>query len=61
MKLAIRQRKSATGRARKQQRTLQALGIRRMHQEVLHEDTPQIRGMIRSISHLLEVKEIVNG
>ncbi len=61
MKLAIRQRKSAIGRARKQQRTLQALGIRRMHQEVLHEDTPQIRGMIRSISHLLEVKEIVNG
>ena len=61
MKLAIRQRKSAIGRARKQQRTLYALGIRRMHQEVLHEDTPQIRGMIRSVSHLLEVEEIVNG
>jgi large subunit ribosomal protein L30 len=61
MKLAIRQRKSAIGRARKQQRTLHALGIRRMHQEVLHKDTPQIRGMIRSISHLLEVEEIVNG
>ena len=60
MKLAIRQRKSAIGRASKQQRTLLALGIRRMHQEVLHEDTPQIRGMIRSISHLLEVEEVDN-
>ena len=61
MRLSIRQRKSAIGRAGKQQGTLQALGIRRMHQEVLHEDTPQIRGMIRSISHLLEVHEIANG
>ncbi len=61
MKLSIRQRKSTIGRPGKQHRTLRALGIRRMHQEVLHEDTPQIRGMIRSISHLLEVEEIVNG
>lgn len=61
MKLSIRQRKSAIGRAGKQQRTLRALGIRRMHQEVVHEDTPQIRGMIRSVSHLLKVEEVVNG
>lgn len=60
MKLSIRQRKSAIGRPGKQQRTLRALGLRRMHQEVLHEDTPQIRGMIDSISHLLEVQEVVN-
>lgn len=57
MKLVIKQRRSAIGRAKKQQRTLSALGIRRIGDEVVHEDTPQIRGMIDVISHLLDVKE----
>jgi large subunit ribosomal protein L30 len=34
------------------------LGIRKLHQSVVHEDTPQIRGMIEKVKHLLEVKEI---
>ena len=57
MKLAIRQRRSAIGRHHKQRHTLQALGIRRLHQQVVHEDTPQIRGMINAVSHLVEVVE----
>ena len=57
MKLAITQRRSAIGRSRRQQETIRALGIRRMHQQVIHEDSPQMRGMVRKVSHLLEVEE----
>ena len=41
-----------------QKRTVEALGIRRLHQKVSHEDRPQIRGMIRRVAHLVEVREI---
>jgi large subunit ribosomal protein L30 len=34
-----------------------ALGLRRMHQSVVHEDTPQIRGMIAKVHHLVAVEE----
>ena len=57
MRLSITQRRSAIGRARKQQATIEALGIRRLHHTVVHEDTPQIRGMIEKVSHLVEVVE----
>ena len=57
MKLVITQRRSAIGRSRKQQETIRALGIRRLHQQVIHEDSVQARGMVRKISHLLEVEE----
>jgi large subunit ribosomal protein L30 len=36
---------------------LKALGIRRMGQRVVHGDTPQIRGMIFKIAHLVKVGE----
>ncbi|HCP99919.1 MAG: 50S ribosomal protein L30 [Gemmatimonadota bacterium] len=58
MQLRITQRRSAIGRHRKQKQTLVALGIRRLHQTVVHNDTPQIQGMITKISHLLEVEMI---
>ena len=57
MKLAITQRRSAIGRSRKQQRTIRALGLRKLHQIVVHEDTPQIRGMLAKVVHLVEVVE----
>jgi large subunit ribosomal protein L30 len=56
-KLRIRQIRSASGMEISQKRTVEALGIRRLHQEVVHVDTPQIRGMIFKIRHLLEVEE----
>jgi large subunit ribosomal protein L30 len=37
---------------------VRALGIRRLHQPVEHNDTPQIRGMIFKIRHLVEVEEL---
>lgn len=40
-----------------QKRTMVALGLRRMHQTVEHEATPQIRGMVTKVHHLVRVEE----
>ncbi|NOY78412.1 MAG: 50S ribosomal protein L30 [Calditrichaeota bacterium] len=57
-KLKITQVRSAIDRNKKQKRTLVALGIHRMHDSVIHEATPQILGMVKSIEHLLKVEEV---
>ncbi len=57
-RLKIRQVRSALGRRKIQQRTLDALGIKRHQQSVIHDDTPAIRGMIAKLDHLLEVTEV---
>jgi large subunit ribosomal protein L30 len=57
-KVKITQIRSALGRQPVQRRTVRALGIRRMHESVIHNDTPQIRGMVRKIRHLLKVEEV---
>lgn len=57
-KVKIRQVKSTIGRGVKQKKTIRALGIRHMHQEVVLVDTPQVRGMITKVLHLLEVEEL---
>ena len=57
-KLRIRQIKSASGHKADQAATARALGIRRLHQTVEHNDTPQIRGMIFKLRHLVEVEEL---
>jgi len=56
-KIRIRQIKSASGHTGDQVRTVRALGIRAMNQVVEHNDTPQIRGMIFKIRHLVRVEE----
>jgi large subunit ribosomal protein L30 len=56
-KLKITQVRSAINRVEKQKRTIRALGIRRLHHTVVHEDTPQIRGMIFVVRHLVKVEE----
>jgi len=55
--IRIRQVRSASGHPRDQERTIRALGIRRLHEIVEHNDTPQIRGMIFKVRHLVEVVE----
>jgi len=55
--IRVRQIRSASGHPRDQQRTIRALGIHRLHQVVEHDDTPQIRGMIFKVRHLVEVVE----
>jgi large subunit ribosomal protein L30 len=49
--------KSPIGYTKRQKATVRALGLRRLHQTITHEDKPQIRGMVNSIIHLLSVKE----
>ena len=57
-KLRITWVKSDVGYARDQRRTLRALGLRRLHQKVEHEDSPSIRGMVAKIKHLVEVEDL---
>ena len=57
-KIRISQRRSAIGRQKRQKLTLKALGIRKMNQSVIHNDTPQIRGMIQAVEHLVDVEEV---
>lgn len=56
-KLVVTWKKSVIGRPDKQARTIRALGLRKLNQTVEHDDTPQVRGMVESIRHLVEWKE----
>jgi large subunit ribosomal protein L30 len=55
--LKITQRRSRNGANKRQRDTLRSLGLRRIGHQVEHADTPQIRGMIRKVEHLVEVSE----
>ena len=55
--LQITQIKSAIGYNQKIKKTLRALGLSKMHQSVVHADTPVIRGMVNKVSFLLKVDE----
>ena len=56
--LRITKVKSGIGYKPKAKATLEALGLKKIHQSVEHSDSPQIRGMINVISYLLEVEEL---
>jgi large subunit ribosomal protein L30 len=56
-KLKVTQVRSALSRGAKQRGTIRALGLKRLGHTVVHEDKPEIRGMIRAVSHLVEVEE----
>lgn len=58
MKLAITQRRSTIKRPKDQKATIRALGLRKLNHCVVHVDTPQIRGMVAKVVHLVEVQEI---
>ncbi len=57
-KFRIKQVRSGIGRPVKQKRTLEALGLRRMHSVREIEATPQVLGMIAKVKHLVTVEEI---
>lgn len=57
-KLVVKQVKSRIGVKPKLKATLWALGLRRISAEKIHNDTPEVRGMIEKVKHLIEVKEI---
>lgn len=54
----VTQVKSAIDRSKRQKDTLKALGLRKMHQTVTHNATPQILGMIKKVNHLIEVEHL---
>jgi len=49
--------KSMIGQKPKNRATVRSLGLRRLHQTVVHEDTPEIRGMLHKVQHLVKVEE----
>lgn len=57
-KLKIKLVKSVIGSKKDQKATVEALGLRKIRQQVEHDDTPQIRGMVNKVSHLVEVEEV---
>lgn len=57
-RLKVTWRKSAIGYAANQGRTIRALGLKRLGQTVEHGDSRAIRGMIRTVRHLVEVQEV---
>jgi large subunit ribosomal protein L30 len=57
-KIKVTQVRSIIDRPVRQKRTIEALGLGRPNWTKIHNDTPQIRGMIRKITHLVKVEEI---
>ena len=57
-KIRITQIRSIIGRPQRQKRTIEALGLRRMHHTIEVEATPQITGMIEKVKHLLRIEEL---
>jgi len=57
-KIRIKQSRSKIGRPEKQKRTLVALGLGKINKTVELEATPQILGMIKTVSHLIQTEEI---
>lgn len=49
--------RSIIGRPPEQRATVRALGLKKLHQTVVKEATPQIQGMIRQVGHLLKVEQ----
>lgn len=56
--LLIKMTRSMAGTSWRHIATLKALGLRKMHQSVEHDDTPSIRGMIAKVAHMLQVTEV---
>lgn len=56
--LAVTQIRSMIGHPVRTRQVLRGLGLGKLHRTVVRPDTPEIRGMIARVSHLVEVKEV---
>ena len=56
-KIKVTQVRSAMDKGKKQRGTIRALGLKRLGHSVVHDDKPEIRGMVRAVAHLVEVEE----
>ena len=57
-RLKVSQVKSGIGSKQNQRETLRTLGLKRIGDVAAHEDRPEIRGMIKTVSHLVTVEEV---
>lgn len=57
-KIQIKWFKSINNMKEPQKRTIRALGFHRLNETIVKEDSPQVRGMINSVTHLVEVTEV---
>ena len=55
--LRITLMKSAIGYSVRHKETIRALGLHRLHQTVVHEDSPSLRGMLLKVNHLVQIEE----
>lgn len=58
MKLKVTLIKSPLGRLQNQRETVRALGLTKIRTSRVHNDAPHIRGMIRTVAHLISVEEV---
>lgn len=56
-KLKVTLKKSLIGEKPKTRATVRAIGLRRINHTVEHDDTPDVRGMVHAVQHLVEVEE----
>jgi large subunit ribosomal protein L30 len=57
-KLKVTQRRSVIDRPKDQKVTVRRLGLHRIRDSVIKDDTPDVRGMIAKVQHLVEVEEV---
>lgn len=57
-KLKITLKRSPIGYNESQKRTVRALGLRKLHHSVIHDDSPTVRGMIAKVVHLVQVEQV---
>ena len=58
MKLKVTQRRSVIDRPKDQKDTIRRLGLHRIHDSVVKDDRPDVRGMIAKVRHLVDVEEV---
>ena len=57
-RLKVTQVRSAIGSKHNQRQTLRSLGLKRVHDVVVKEDRPEIRGMVATVTHMVSVEEV---
>ena len=57
-KLRITYVHSAIGYSERHKATIRSLGLRRLHQSVIHEDNATVRGMLAKVNHLVQIEEV---
>lgn len=61
MALRVTQIRSKIGTQEIHRGTLRALGLRKIGQSAVHQDSPQLRGMLRRVSYLVKVEEVADA